>query len=99
MVLRYKVIIDPSAQADVQEIFDYLSEEFENPPLAEKVTDMVKKKIYSLNLFPKGSRLYQKSPAVYLTHAKNYNIFFSISDKTHAVHILHITHSRRRVSL
>lgn len=93
----YKVILTPKAQADIQDIFNYL---WDNVSLesANYVKDGIATEIAGLSEMPESKGLLRltKSKMVYRRVLKwSYRIIFTIEEEKSQVVVVRVDHSKR----
>ena len=93
----YKVIISPSANADLFNALKYIAHELENPQAATKLADGVEKCYVDLEEFPAAHELCRDTVLArsgYRRYAVgNYLVIFRIDEETGEVRVVHIFHS------
>ena len=95
----YKVVISPSANADLFNILKYVAYELENPQAAAELADAVERCYADLEEFPAAHELcrdhvlrrigYRRYPV------SNYLVIYRIVEDAHEVRIVHLFHSSR----
>ena len=93
----YRVVISPSADADLFGIFKYIAQELENPQAATDFADGVEKCYADLETFPSSHSFcddplfrfkgYRKYPV------RNYLVIFRVIEERNEVRIVHIFHA------
>lgn len=85
MANSYPLKIFPLAQADLQSIFSYISEELKNPNAAIRQIEDFEKAFDGICTFPEGCSLidneYVKDKTLHKLIVNNYIAFFRIKDK------------------
>ena len=93
----YKVVISPSANADLFNALKYITYELENPQAATSLADGVEKCYDELEEFPAAHELCRDpvlSRAGYRRYVvDNYLVIFRIVEDVKEVRIVHIFHS------
>ena len=93
----YKVVISPSANADLFNALKYIAFELENPQAATKLADGIEKCYTDLEEFP-AAHEFCRDPVLarigYRRYAVgNYLVIFRIVEDMKEVRVLHILHS------
>ena len=93
----YRVVISPSADADLFGIIKYIAQELENPQAAADFADGVEKCYADLETFPSSHSFcddpllrfkgYRKYPV------RNYLVIFRVIEERNEVRIVHIFHA------
>lgn len=93
----YKVIISPSANAELFNALKYIAFELENPQAATKLADGIAKCYSDLEEFPAAHELCRDSilrKAGYRRYSVGkYIVIFRIAEKQREVRVVHIFHS------
>ena len=92
----YKVVISPSANADLFNILRYIAQELENPQAATELADKIEKCYLDLQSMPSAHALcadpllclkgYRKYPV------GNYLVIFRVVENCSEVRVVHIFH-------
>lgn len=96
---KFRVIIQPSASAEMEEAFLWIAEH--NPEAAVKWFNGLQDAVHGLETFPERCPLAPENDAfqeeirqlIYGRRTGRYRIFFTI--RSDAVHILHVRHGAR----
>jgi len=95
----YSVRLMDSAQADMREIYRYISEDLHNPEAAVRRIKLLEKNIRSLKempaQFPLVSEDYLASKGVRIIVVKTHLIFFTIREDIKKVSVMRILYARR----
>lgn len=93
----YKVVISPSANADLFNTLKYIACEFENPLAAAKLADGVEACYAALTEFPASHKLCRDSVLARMGYRRfpvgNYLVVFRIVEDAHEVRVVHIFHA------
>ena len=93
----YKVVISPSANADLFNALKYITFELENPQAAANLADGIEKCYTELEEFPTAHELCRDSVLARAGYRKyavgNYLVIFRIVEEMQEVRILHIFHA------
>lgn len=93
----YKVVISPSANADLFNALKYIAYELENPLSATRLADGIEVCYAALAEFPASHELCRDpvlSRMGYRRHAVgNYLVIFRIVEDAHEVRVVHIFHA------
>ena len=93
----YKVIISPSANADLFNALKYIAYELENPQAAAKLADCVDKCYADLEELPAAHELCRDVALRRMGYRRypvgNYLVIFRIVEERHEVRVVHIFHA------
>ena len=93
----YKVVISPSANADLFNALKYIAFELENPQAATNLANGIEKCYTELEEFPTAHELCRDSVLARAGYRKyavgNYLVIFRIVEEMQEVRILHIFHA------
>ncbi len=96
---RYNYVLTESAEADIEEAFDYIANELMNPDAASALADELEKKPEELCKTPKAGRLVRNS---YLIRddirrvlVKNYIAYDLIDEEEAKIVVLRVVYNRR----
>jgi toxin ParE1/3/4 len=100
---RYKVIVTPSADTDMDDIFTYISEKLKEPNVAVKLIEKIYKALKSLEVSPKRIALSRDSFLAWqgfrLIKVGNYLVFYVVDDNEGNVIIHRVIYGRRNYSI
>ncbi len=92
----YKVVISPSANADLFNALKYIAYELENPAAAEKLADGVDKCYADLEEMPAAHELCRDPVLRRLGYRRypidNYIVIFRVVEKVKEVRVVHFFH-------
>ena len=90
----YKVVISPSANADLFNALKYIAYELENPPAAAKLAEGIDACYDALAEFPASHELCRDSVLARMGYRRypvgSYLVIFRIAEEAHEVHVVHI---------
>ena len=93
----YKVIISPSANADLFKALKYIAYELENPPAATKLADGVEACYNALAEFPASHEFCRDPVLARMGYRRypvgNYLVIFRILEDKEEVRVVHIFHA------
>ena len=93
----YKVVISPSANADLFNALKYIAYELENPQAAAKLADGVDKCYADLEKLPAAHELCRDAALRRMGYRRypvgNYLVIFRIVEESHEVRVVHIFHT------
>ena len=93
----YKVVISPSANADLFNALKYIAYELENPAAAEKLADGVDKCYADLEEMPAAHELCRDPVLRRLGYRRypvdNYIVIFRVVEKAKEVRVVHFFHA------
>ena len=92
----YKVVISPTANADLFNILRYIAQELENPQAATELADKIEKCYLDLQLMP-GAHALCADPLLRLKGYRkypigNYLVIFRVVEDCSEVRVVHIFH-------
>ena len=96
---RYNYVLTESAEADVDEAFDYIANELLNPDAASAFADELEKKLEEICKTPKAGRLvhnpYLKRDDIRRVLVKNYIAYYLVDEDEAKIVVLRIIYNRR----
>ena len=96
---EYKVMISEAADADIEEIADYIAVNLQEPAIALKQIGRIKDAMMSLRTMPERhgvvSDKYLSSKGVRLLPADNYLVFYTVNKTAAAISIVRVLYGRR----
>ena len=95
----YRVVISPSADADLFGILKYIAHDLENPKAATDFADGVEKCYADLERFPSSHSLCEDPLLQFKGYRKypvgNYLVIFRVLEESHEVRVVHIFHTKQ----
>ena len=96
---RYTYVLTESAEADVDEAFDYIANELVNPDAASAFADELEKKLEEICKTPKTGRPvhnpYLKRDDIRRILVKNYIAYYLIDEEAAKIVVLRVVYNRR----
>jgi len=96
---EHKVIIEISAQRDLQNILHYITDTLKEPVIARRIYMSIKEQILTLRQMPLRHSLVQDQPYTTMGVRKllieNYIAFYIIDEEKCEVHVLRVLYNRR----
>ena len=96
---RYNYVLTESAEADVDEAFDYIANELVNPDAASAFADELEEKPEEICKTPKAGRPvhnpYLKRDDVRRVLVKNYIAYYLIDEEKENIVVLRVIYNRR----
>ena len=96
---RYDYVLTESAEADIDEAFDYIANELANPDAASAFADELEEKLEEICKTPKAGRPvhnpYLRRDDVRRILVKNYIAYYLIDEDTRKIVVLRVIYSRR----
>ncbi|MBR0197084.1 MAG: type II toxin-antitoxin system RelE/ParE family toxin [Kiritimatiellae bacterium] len=93
----YKVVISPSANADLLNTLKYIAYDLENPQAATNLADRFAKCYIDLQEFPSAHELCRDPVLAHAGYRRyaigNYLVIFRVVDDVKEVRVLHIFHT------
>lgn len=97
MLNNYEVKVMPSADNDMQLIYNYIANELESADNANNTIDAIKDTIVSLAKVPKRGMIYPnepwKSKELRMIFVNNYTIFYYVFDEEQIVKVIKVAYS------
>ncbi len=96
---RYTYVLTESAEADIDEAFDYIANELVNPDAASAFADELEEKLEEICKTPKGGRPvhnpYRKRDDIRRIPVKNYIAYYLIDEEAAKTVVLRVIYNRR----
>ena len=96
---RYDYVLTESAEADIDEVFDYIAGELVNPDAASAFADELEEKLEEICKTPKAGRPvhnpYLKRDDVRRVLVKNYIAYYLIDEEEENIVVLRVVYNRR----
>lgn len=97
--MKYKVVIEETAESDLIGILSYIRDTLLEPETALKIYRSIKKEILTLEGMPFRYAVVNEEPystlGVRRIPVGNYSAFYIVDEKQHTVHIFRILYNRR----
>lgn len=97
--MKFKIIIDASAQKDLRDILNYIADTLLEPEIARRIYFSIRSQIMSLDEFPMRHPVIKEEPYATLgirrIPVENYTTFYFVNTDKYEVHILRILYNRR----
>jgi len=97
--MKFKIIIESAAKADMRGILKYIAETFKVPPTAQRIYRSIKKQILTLEKMPLRNPLANDeilaARHLRLMPVENYTVFYIVDEERKQVHILRVLYNRR----
>ncbi|WP_290793217.1 type II toxin-antitoxin system RelE/ParE family toxin [Halomonas sp.] len=97
---KYRVIIVPIAEEDLDDIFYYIALELNNKSAAEKLIDQISNKILRLQDFPFSCSLvedpYLKDKGYRKLIVDNYTVFYIVNEADKQAVVMRVLYSRKK---
>ena len=95
---RYKFLVLPSCQKNMQEMKHYIADVLCNPSAAYSCIDEIERKIVSLADMPKMFKLVDDEPwhsrGIRRMRVRNFFVYYRIDDSANIVYILNIIYAK-----
>ena len=102
MIDNFTVIITPDAEADLNELDDYITYQLMAPYTAIRYIRDIREKIANLQTAPKRYRLVDDEPwhsrGVRRMNAKNFAVFFYVYEEYSEVYVQNVIYQKRNLS-
>lgn len=94
---EYQIRITRKAKEDIEDIFQYISQELSEPNISKKFIQNLKKSIFKLRFFPRKFPFIQdvELKEIRCMPYKNYYIFYKVIDDVHTVVIIRVGYMHR----
>ncbi len=96
---RYNYVLAESAEADIDEAFDYIANELVNPDAASAFADELEEKLEEICKTPKAGRPvhnpYLKRDDIRRILVKNYIAYYLIDEEAAKIVVLRVVYNRR----
>ena len=98
---EYEVIITPDAEADLEELGDYIAFELLEPATAINYLHDIRQKIYSLSTAPKRYKLVDDEPwhsrGQRRMNARNFAVFYILIEDEQTVYVQNVIYQKRDI--
>lgn len=95
---RYNYVLTESAEADIDEAFDYIANDLENPDAASAFADELEERLEEVCKTPKAGRPvhnpYLKRDDIRRVLVKNYIAYYLIDEKKENIAVLRVVYNR-----
>ena len=96
---RYSYVLTETAEADVDEAFDYIANELVNPDAASAFADELEEKLEEICKTPKAGRPvhnpYLKRNDIRRVLVKNYIAYYLVDEEEENIVVLRVVYNRR----
>lgn len=100
--MKYKVIVQPPALEDIQNIYDYIAYEKKSIINAEAQVSRIQEEILKLDTMPDSYHSYPEEPwksrGLRFFNVDNYLIFYIPNEKKHKVNVLRVIYGKMNLS-
>ncbi|SCX05588.1 Plasmid stabilization system protein ParE [Lachnospiraceae bacterium YSD2013] len=98
---EYEIIITPDAEADLNELDDYITFELKAPETAVRYIEDIKSQITMLSKSPRRFKLMENEPwksrGVRRMNAKNFAVFFYVYEEYSEVYVMNVIYQKRDI--
>ena len=98
---EYEIIITPDAEADLNELDDYITCELKAPETAVRYIEDIKSQITMLSKSPRRFKLMENEPwksrGVRRMNAKNFAVFFYVYEEYSEVYVMNVIYQKRDI--
>ncbi len=98
---EYEIIITPDAEADLNELDDYITFELKAPETAVRYIEDIKSQITMLSKSPRRFKLMENEPwksrGVRRMNAKNFEVFFYVYEEYSEVYVMNVIYQKRDI--
>jgi toxin ParE1/3/4 len=95
---QYEVIIEPSAEDDLKNIYDYISDKLQSKINAKNQLVRIREAIFELETMPESYHLYPKEPwhskGLHYVPVGNYEIFYTVNNDEFKVNVLRVLYGK-----
>lgn len=92
---EYQIKLTKSAMRNLENIYYYISENLQEPKIANRLINKILNSISILKYFPEAYPKLENLNQVRKLVFKNYNIIYSVNKKSKQIYILHIYYKSR----
>ena len=97
--MTFEVRITETAQKDLEEIFDYISVELQNPLAADRILTCLEGEILGLDTMPERFRLYPSEPwhsrGLRVMKVEHYLVFYLTDKEENTVTVIRVMYGGR----
>ena len=98
---EYEIIITPDAEADLNELDDYITFELKAPETSVRYIEDSKSQITMLRKSPRRFKLMENEPwksrGVRRMNAKNFAVFFYVYEEYSEVYVMNVIYQKRDI--
>ncbi|MBP5519430.1 MAG: type II toxin-antitoxin system RelE/ParE family toxin [Treponema sp.] len=95
---QYEIIIEPSAEDDLKNIYDYIANTLLSENNARKQVERIRDTIFELETMPESYHLYPNetwhSKGLHYVPVGNYEIFYTVNNNDFKVNILRVLYGK-----
>ena len=95
---QYEIIIEPSAEDDLKNIYDYISNTLLSENNARKQIERIRDAIFELETMPESYHLYPNEPwhskGLHYFAVGNYEIFYTVNNDDFKVNVLRVLYGK-----
>ena len=95
---EYEVIIEPSAEEDLKNIYNYISEKLQSTMNAKRQLLRLRLGIKDLEIMPESYHLYPHEPwhsrGLHYYPVGNYEIFYMVDQDNHKVNVVRVLYGQ-----
>ena len=95
---KYEIIIEPSAEDDLRNIYIYISDTLQSEINAKSQLERIRTAIFDLEDMPESYHLYPKEPwhskGLHYVPVGNYEIFYTVNNDDFKVNVLRILYGK-----
>lgn len=98
----WKIKYSDKARKEIDDIFDYISGDLNEPIIAKNLVQLIFKEIRSLETMPGRYRLYEDEPwhsfGLRMLPVKKYLVFYRTKEESKTVEIIHVMYGGRDIA-
>ncbi len=98
----WEIRYSAKARTEIDDIFDYISNELKEPTIAKNIVQLLLKEIRSLETMPGRYRLYENEPwhseGLRVLPVKKYLVFYRTNEEIQTVEIIRVMYGGRDIA-
>ncbi len=100
--MNYTVYMEPAAEQDLRNIYEYIAHSLHSPMAAGKTYDQIKRAIMSLEIYPQRYNFLQKDVwkirQIRCMPVAHFLLFYIVDEQKKTVSVLRIVYSKRNIN-
>ena len=99
-MVKYEVLMETSAEADLFGILEYITNTLKAPVNAKRTYVTIREKLSTLETMPQRNRIIDEEPyksmGIRPLYIENFIAFYDVDEDAHEVHVLRVVYNRRQ---